>query len=139
MYVVALVGVSTPTMRCPSGVRSSLPGKVVTGRVLGTAGSPAGVDGSAGTETGMSCWYTGSYTERVPCGTPETTPVPTMLTSARPSAPTSTPWGVEGSCTVWVTTPLARLMTLKDGLPLLVTNNVELSIDMAAASGVLPT
>src|SRR5437868_7748023 len=34
IYVLALVGVTTPTMKLPSGVRISLPEKVVVGRAV---------------------------------------------------------------------------------------------------------
>src|SRR5690349_7865819 len=113
-------------------------GRVV--RVVG--GSGAGVVGRAGTETDSNCWdcdCVRSKTDRVPCGTPATTPVPAMLTSARPSAPTSTPCGFEGNSTVWLTERLDRSITLSEELPLLVTYSQALSIDMAAAKGVTPT
>src|SRR5262245_12981743 len=48
-YVEASVGVMTPTINCPSGVRISLPAKVVTGRVKTVGGKGAGVVGKAGT------------------------------------------------------------------------------------------
>ena len=81
-------------MYCPLGVRSNLLGKVVTGRPVETGGRVEGVVGSAGTVTGSSCCpadRVGSNSESVPCGTPDTTPVPAMLISTRPSLPTSTP------------------------------------------------
>ena len=132
----------TPTMCCPSGVRSNLPLNVVVGRVSVGAGSGDGVVGSAGTLTYCTCdpadWFW-SYTARVPCGTPETTPVPAMLMSARPSTPTSTPWGAEVRATVCVTWPLERSITFSDAFPLLVTYRKLPSMDMAPASGVFPT
>ena len=75
----------------------------------------------------------------MPCGTPETTPVPTRLISARPSAPTSTPWGAEVSATVCVTRPRFRSITFSVEFPLLVTYSQLPSMDMAPASGVFPT
>ena len=129
-------------MCCPSGVRSNLPLNVVVGRVSVGAGNGAGVVGSAGTLTYCTCapadWFW-SYTASVPCGTPETTPVPTILISARPSAPTSTPWGAEVSATVCVTWPRFRSITFSVEFPLLVTYSQLPSMDMAPASGVFPT
>src|SRR5581483_7210325 len=113
------------------------------GRVVrAVAGRGAGVLGRAGTLTESNCcdWdWVRSNTDKVPWGTPPTTPVPTMLTSARPSAPTATPCGLDGRRTVWLTERFDRSMTLIEALPLLVTYSHALSIDMAAASGVVPT
>src|SRR5450759_1637712 len=78
MYVLALVGVITPTMKLPSGVRSSFPGKVVVGRPVGWAGSGARVVVSAGTATSVRVRATGSNTCNVFCGTLAVTPVPVM-------------------------------------------------------------
>src|SRR5450756_1772655 len=97
MYVLALVGVITPIMKLPSGVRSSFPGKVVVGRPVAWAGSGARVVVSAGTATSVRVLATGSNTCNVFCGTPAVTPVPVMATSTRPSIPVSTPCGVEAS------------------------------------------
>ena len=80
--------------------------KILVGRVRVVAGSGAGVVGSAGTLTGSNCWpavRVRSKTARVFWGTPETTPLPSMLTSARPSLPVSTPCGIEGSTTLCTT------------------------------------
>src|SRR5438445_7576807 len=113
------------------------------GRVVrAVGGNGAGVEGRAGTETASSCWdcdCVRSKTDKVPCGTPATTPVPSMLIRARPSEPTATPCGFDGSSMVWVTARFERSMTLNDELPLFVTYSHALSIDMAAASGVTPT
>src|SRR5258707_12607882 len=102
------------------------------GRVVrAVAGKGAGVVGRAGTETASNCWdcdWVRSKTDNVPWGTPATTPVPTMLTSARPSAPTVTPCGFEGSSTVWLTERFERSTTLSDALPLLVPYSHALSI-----------
>ena len=95
--MLALVGVITPTIKFPSGVRNSLPGKVVVGRPVGCAGSGARVVVSAGTLTSISVLDIGSNTCSVFCGTPAVTPVPTIATSTRPSMPVSTPCGVEGN------------------------------------------
>ena len=61
-----------------------------------------------------------------------------MLMSARPSAPTSTPWGAEVSATVCVTMPRFRSITFSVEFPLLVTYSQLPSMDMAPASGVFP-
>ena len=77
--------------------------KVVMGRGSVGAGMGAGMAGSSGTGTVCNCaepLWVGSKTASVPCGMPLTTPVPFMLTSTRPSDPTSTPCGAEGSSTL---------------------------------------
>ena len=51
MYVLVAVGVMTPTMWEPSGVRIRVPLKVRTGRVRVVGGRGAGALGNAGTET----------------------------------------------------------------------------------------
>ena len=139
MYVLALVGVITPTMKLPSGVRSSLPGKVVVGRPVGCAGSGARVVVSAGTATSVSVLDTGSNTCSVFCGTPAVTPVPVMAISTRPSMPVSTPCGVEGSVWLYAMRLVVRSIAYSaEGGPLAVTYRKLPSIDMAPASGVLP-
>jgi len=55
MYVVAAVGVITPMMKLPSGVRSRRPVNVRVGRVNVVGGSGAGAVGRAGTVTSSSC------------------------------------------------------------------------------------
>ena len=140
MYVLPAVGVITPTMKVPSGVRSSLPGKVVTGRPVAWAGSGARVVASAGTATSVSVRATGSKICNVFCGTPDVTPVPTMATSTRPSMPVSTPCGVEGSVWLYAMRLAVRSMAYSaEGGPLAVTYRKLPSIDMAPASGVRPT
>ena len=139
MYVLAAVGVITPTMNVPSGVRSSLPGKVVVGRPVAWAGSGASVVVSAGTATSVRVRATGSKTCSVFCGTPAVTPVPTMATSTRPSMPVSTPCGVEGSVWLYAMRLAVRSIAYSaEGGPLAVTYRKLPSIDMAPASGVLP-
>src|ERR1039457_6584761 len=138
MYVLPAVGVITPTMKLPSGVRSSLPGKVVVGRPVAWAGSGARVVVRAGTATSVRVLATGANTCRVFCGTPDVTPVPTMATSTRPSMPVSTPCGVEGK--VWLYAMWLDVRSIAysaEGGPLAVTYRKLPSIDMAPASGVL--
>ncbi len=62
-----------------------------------------------------------------------------METSTLPPDPTSTPSGREGSSTDCITWLLLRSITLRVELPLLVTYSQWLSIEIAAARGVVPT
>ena len=96
-----MVGVITPTMKLPSGVRSSLPGKVVVGRPrrLRRKRRQGGGQRRHG-DIGQRPGHAGRIPASVFCGTLAVTPVPVMAISTRPSMPVSTPCGVEGS--VWL-------------------------------------
>ena len=52
--------------------------------------------------------------------TPTVALLPSMLTSARPSAPTATPCGIDGRTTLATTASCDRSMTLSRGEPLAV-------------------
>src|SRR5437879_3021375 len=125
-------------MYCPFGVRISLLKNVVSGRVSVCGGKGVGVEGGGGVTTAVSCdapVWAGSYTSSV--FAPPV--VPTVLISAVPSIPTSTPCGAAGTEKTEATDLPFRSITLTLVLPPFVTYSHALSGDIAAASGPAPT
>src|SRR5579859_6993985 len=102
-----------PTIKDPSGVRTSLPRNVVVGFGSVTEGSPVGVGGGGENDTAVNCCAplavgSNRYSDCIVVAVP----VPSVVISARPSAPASTPSGFEGRLTVCMTCEEFRSMTL---------------------------
>src|SRR5215468_5222543 len=129
-----------PTMYAPSGVRTSLPRNVVVGRGIVMPGRVEGVGGGGENWTGVNCCVCCAFTSKTYNDWMSVVvPVPSVVISARPSPPTSTPSGFEGRLTVCNTWEELRSMTLREELALLLTYKYRESIEMAAATGAEPT
>src|SRR6266576_1742103 len=111
-----------PMMNAPSGVRISLPRNVVIGLVRVTAGKLVGVgEGGENCIVVNCCPVEAAWSNRYRDVIDVAVLEPSTVTSARPSAPTSTPSGLAGRLTVWMTCKRVRSMTLSEALALLLT------------------
>src|SRR5260370_27749216 len=110
------------TMNAPPGVRISLPRNVVIGLVRVTAGKLVGVgEGGENCIVVNCCPVEAAWSNRYRDVIDVAVLEPSTVTSARPSAPTSTPSGLAGRPTDWITCQPDKTTTPTEALALLQT------------------